>query len=136
MTLTTITHGLTLCRHVAAPTGAGSLYTIGPALHLEIVSSIHTVIARHPLGHDSVTLSGAVSSEAGKMSIGASSNIISNHSPSFPLLLVIFDEANVRGGPTEKRPGGPDAVQRVTTALLLHVFQSRLECADHPKLWK
>jgi len=68
------------------------------------------------------------------MSVGASSDIISNHAPSFPLFFVILDKAYVGGGATEKGPGGPDTVQRVATALLLHVFQSRLEGADHPKL--
>ena len=145
LTLTCVTHGLTLCRHVTAPGGAGSLNTVRPSLHPEIVSSgIHTGVSRcvprHPLGHGiaAVTLSGAsiAGPQPGKMSISASSDIIANHSLRLPLLLVVFDEANVRGGSTEERPRRPDTVQRVTASLLLHVFQSRLECAYNPELWK
>ena len=90
-----VSRGLTVCRHVAAPTGARSLYPIRPALHLEIVSRIHGVIVsapitpRHPVCMTHVTLSSAAAARAtapqgGKVSV----DIIANHSLSacLPLL--------------------------------------------------
>ena len=140
----TRTWGLTLCRYIVGGCGGGaSLQPVGAPLHLEIVLTrdVSTVIVSRPatlrhhprLGIHAVTLGFRVPAHV--VAVATGRHIIAHTFDPllfFPLVLRILDVGNVRGRPGEEGPGGSHTVQRVATALFLHVFQGGFERPDNP----